>query len=83
VPYAVRLDHVAGFVDQDVVGKAGLFDVAPDRFCFLREDGYDLNAACFVLLSVSCQFNEPAAAVRSPRAAMEDEEHWTALQKTR
>ena len=40
----------------------------------LRDERYDVRAEPRVFGSVSCQFNEPAAAVRSPRSAMEGQE---------
>jgi hypothetical protein len=82
VPDTVRLHDVTGFVNENVVRKSGLFDVAAYRSGPLREDGDELYASSFVFLYVLCQFTEPAAAVRSPRASMEHEQHRTTLEKT-
>ena len=82
VPHTVGLHDVTSFVDENVVRKSGLFDVAAYRSGPLREDGDELYASSFVFLYVLCQFTEPAAAVRSPRASMKREQHGTTLEKT-
>jgi hypothetical protein len=46
----------------------------------LRHNRDDLIAALRVIGGVAGQFTEPAAAVGSPGAAMEREEHWSARQ---
>ena len=44
MPDAVRLQHVAGLVDQDVERQPGLLDVAAHRLGCLRDDGDHLHA---------------------------------------
>ena len=75
MPDAIRLGHGAGLVDQDVERQAAVFDISPHDFGTLRDYGHHLRAAPPVLIGVICQFTEPAAAVRSPRAPMKREEH--------
>jgi hypothetical protein len=81
VPHAVRFRHLSRFVDQDVERQPAVFDVAPDRFRSLRENGDDLRAARAVFRGVFCQFTEPAAAVRSPGAAVKHQQHRTSAQE--
>lgn len=83
MPDAVRLQHVPGRVHQDVEGQAGLLDVRADSLRGLCDDGDDLNAAFGVGVCVACQFTEPAAAVRSPGAAVECEQHRSLLEEVR
>jgi hypothetical protein len=49
----------------------------------LRDDGDQSYAAASIDVDVSCQFTELAAAVRSPGAAVEGEQDWSALEKLR
>jgi len=74
VPHAVRAEHVPARVDQNVERQTRLLDVATDGLRILRDDGDNLDAACGVVGNVSTQLAEPAAAVRSPRAAVEREQ---------
>jgi hypothetical protein len=48
VPDAIRFQDVAGFVDEDIEGKTGLFDIATHRLGCLCDDGYDLRTAACV-----------------------------------
>ena len=71
VPHAVGLRHLAALVDQDVEGQARLLDVAAHRVAVLREHARHLDAAGGVGGDVGGELTEPAAAVRSPGAAVE------------
>ena len=80
VPHSVRLQHVARIVNQDVERQPGFFDVTTNFLGRLRDDRDDLDASLEVLCGIVCQFTEPAAAVRSPGAAMEREQHRSFLE---
>src|SRR4051794_17810311 len=74
MPHAVRPQHVAAFVDEDVEWKACLLDVGADGTRVLRHDPHELNAPGPEGGNVAGELAEPAAAVRSPGAAMKREE---------
>jgi hypothetical protein len=83
VPDAEGAQHVAPFVDQDVEGQAGLFDVAAHRVAILREDPRDLDAARGIGGEIGGELTEPVAAVRSPGAPVKDQEQPPASQEIR
>jgi hypothetical protein len=83
MPDAVRLDHVAPFVDQDVKGQSRVLDVTPDRVARLREEPDDLNAAGAELIQVFRKLAKLAAAVRSPGAAVKHEQETAVRQQIR
>ena len=70
MPHAVGAQYVAALVDQDVEREAGFLDVGADRARVLRHDAGDLNAPGLECGDVVGKLTEPAAAVRSPGAAM-------------
>jgi hypothetical protein len=70
VPDAEGPQCVARLVDQDVEGQPCFLDVGPDRTRVLRDDARDLDPPCGVCSDVVGKLTEPAAAVRSPGAAM-------------
>jgi hypothetical protein len=75
VPHAVLLRHLARLVDKDEEREAIVFYVAADDGRLLRDDGDDRKASARVFRRPFCQFTEPAATVRSPRAAVKGEEY--------
>jgi len=83
VPDAIGPDHIAGVVDEDVERQARVLDVAADLLGPLGEDGHDLDAAREIFRGVLGQFTEPAAAVRSPRAAVEGQQHRASRKEVR
>ena len=83
MPDAVRLDYGARLVDQNVEREPRLLDIGPHGFGRLRDYRGDLHAAFGISRGVACQFTEPAAAVRSPGAAMEREQHRSFLEELR
>jgi hypothetical protein len=68
-------------VDQDVEEQARLLDVAADRVRMLGDDRRDLDAFGRVDADLIAELAEPAAAVRSPGAAVEGEEQTAARQE--
>lgn len=77
VPHAVALEDLASVVDEQIKGKARLFDVPLDLLGPLRDDCDDRDAGRAVFGSMAGQLAELAAAVRSPGSAVEHEEHGT------
>ena len=83
LPHTIRLRNAAGLVDQNIDGQTVFFDVSPNRFGTLRQNGDNLDAMRLVLGRVLCQFTEPASAIRSPGSSVEDEQHRASLEETR
>ena len=81
VPDTVGLNHFPRPIDEDIEGKACLFDVPLDPWCLLAQDDDDLDPAAGVFREVVSQFPELAFAVRSPGSAVKHEEHGTTAQK--
>lgn len=74
MPHAVRPRDVACFVDQNIVGQTGLFNVPADGLGLLGDDGDQTNPTIPIRLNVACQFAEPASTIRSPGATMKGEQ---------
>ena len=74
MPHAVGLGRFPSFVDKDPEYQLVLLDEPPNAFGTLREDDDHASAAGSVGWRVVLQLAEPAAAVRSPGATIEDEQ---------
>jgi hypothetical protein len=81
VPHAISLRHLAVLVEEDVEWETRLLDIPAHRLRALRHDRDDLKAALRIGAGVVGQFTEPAAAVRSPGAAMKREQHRSVRQE--
>jgi hypothetical protein len=81
MPHPEGLRHVAPLVDEDVERQSRFFDVFPHRLAILREDPYDLDAACGVCGDVGGELTELVAAVRSPGPPVEVQEQTAARQE--
>jgi hypothetical protein len=74
MPDAVRLGRFPSLIDENRQRELMLLDEPPDAFGTLREDDDQASAVGSVGRRVVLQLAEPAAAVRSPGAAIEDEQ---------
>ena len=74
MPDAVGSKHLPPLVDQYVERQACVLDVTAYRVPRLREHAQHLDAACLEALGVFRELAKLAAAVRSPGAAMKDEQ---------
>ena len=81
MPDAVRAHDVPALIDEDIEGEASLLDVAADGVGILRENGRDLYASRRECWNRTTELAEPAAAVRSPGAAMKRQEESAARQE--
>src|SRR5215471_1813379 len=74
VPHAIGLDDVAPLVNEHIERQPSVFDVAAYRVSRLGEHANHLDPARLELVAAFCELAKLAAAVRSPRAAVEDEQ---------
>ena len=75
VPHPVRLCRVAAVVHEHRVIHLVFIDELADAFAPLRQDQDEAAAASGVFGGMLLKLAEPAAAVRSPGAAIEHQQH--------